>query len=46
MHRGYSIVYKLPEETIVKDANSLGLGDRVRVTFAEGKSICRVEEKE
>jgi exodeoxyribonuclease VII large subunit len=46
LHRGYSIVYKLPEETIVKDANSLGLGDRVRVTFAEGKSICRVEEKE
>jgi len=46
LHRGYTIVHKLPEETIVKDANSLGLGDRVRVTFAQGKSICRVEEKE
>ena len=46
LDRGYSIVYKIPEETIVKGANSLGIGDRVRITFAQGKSICRVEEKE
>jgi exodeoxyribonuclease VII large subunit len=44
--RGYSITHKLPEESIVKDAGSLTLGDRLRVTFARGKALCRVEGKE
>jgi exodeoxyribonuclease VII large subunit len=46
LERGYSLVHKLPEETIIKDAASLSTGDRLRITFGHGKSICRVEEKE
>jgi exodeoxyribonuclease VII large subunit len=46
LDRGYSITHKLPEVRIVKDSASLQIGDRVRVSFAKGKSICRVEEKE
>jgi exodeoxyribonuclease VII large subunit len=45
LQRGYSIAHKLPEEKIVKNADSLAVGDLLRVTFAEGKSICRVERK-
>jgi exodeoxyribonuclease VII large subunit len=46
LERGYSIAHKLPEGRIVKDTDSLNIGDRLRVTFAKGKSICRVEGKE
>jgi exodeoxyribonuclease VII large subunit len=46
LDRGYSITHKLPEEQIVKDAGSLALGDRLRLTFARGKALCRVEGKE
>jgi exodeoxyribonuclease VII large subunit len=46
LERGYSITHKLPEERIVKDADSLTIGDRVRITFTTGKALCRVEEKE
>jgi exodeoxyribonuclease VII large subunit len=45
LQRGYSIAHKLPEEKIVKTAAALAVGDLLRVTFAEGKSICRVERK-
>jgi hypothetical protein len=30
----------------VKDAAALASGDRVRITFALGKALCRVEGKE
>ena len=46
LDRGYSITHKLPEMSIVKDSAALQIGDRVRVSLAKGKSICRVEEKE
>lgn len=46
LQRGYSITHRLPEESIVKDATALGVGDRVRISFAQGKAVCRVEEKE
>ncbi|MPZ75562.1 MAG: exodeoxyribonuclease VII large subunit [Deltaproteobacteria bacterium] len=46
LDRGYSITHRLPDEAIVKEADSLNVGDRVRVTFAQGKSLCRVEGKE
>jgi exodeoxyribonuclease VII large subunit len=46
LDRGYSITHKVPEETIVKDASSLNIGDHVRITFARGKSLCRVEGQE
>jgi exodeoxyribonuclease VII large subunit len=46
LDRGYSITHRIPEETIVKNAASLAIGDLLRITFAKGKSICRVQEKE
>jgi exodeoxyribonuclease VII large subunit len=46
LDRGYSITHKLPDERIVKNAASLAVGDLVRITFALGKSLCRVESKE
>jgi exodeoxyribonuclease VII large subunit len=46
LDRGYSIVHKLPEETIVKASAALNEADSVRITFAQGKAWCRVERKE
>jgi exodeoxyribonuclease VII large subunit len=46
LERGYSIVHKLPEERIVKDASTLSAGERLRITFTTGKAVCRVEDKE
>lgn len=46
LDRGYSIAHKLPEEIIVKDAESLKPNDLVRITLARGKAVCRVEGKE
>jgi exodeoxyribonuclease VII large subunit len=46
LDRGYSITHKTPDETIVKNAGALALGDLVRITFAQGKANCRVEGKE
>ena len=46
LERGYSMAHKMPEELIVKDSSSIKIGDRLRVTFARGRSLCRVEEKE
>jgi exodeoxyribonuclease VII large subunit len=46
LDRGYCITHKLPEESIVKDAENLKVSDRVRITLARGKAICRVEGKE
>lgn len=46
LERGYSIAHKLPDEHIVKDAAALDAGDLLRITFAVGKALCRVESKE
>jgi exodeoxyribonuclease VII large subunit len=46
LDRGYSIVHKIPEEKLLKDTAFLDIGDILRVTFAKGKAICRVERKE
>lgn len=46
LERGYSITHKMPEELLVRDSGSITIGDRLRITFARGKSLCRVEEKE
>jgi exodeoxyribonuclease VII large subunit len=46
LERGYSITHKIPDERIVKDAGALASGDRVRITFALGRALCRVEGKE
>jgi exodeoxyribonuclease VII large subunit len=41
--RGYSIVRKLPEGSLVHRGGSLVKGDEVDITFAEGGARCRVE---
>jgi exonuclease VII large subunit len=46
LDRGYSIAHKLPEAVIVKSSAQLKAGDLLRVSFAQGKAVCRVEEKE
>jgi len=46
LERGYSIAQQWPQGAIVKDGAALNVGDRLRITFARGKSICRVEEKQ
>lgn len=46
LDRGYSIAHQWPQGTIVKDTAVLNVGDRLRITFARGKSLCRVEEKD
>lgn len=46
LDRGYSITHKVSGGVIVKDSSVVALGDLLRITFARGKSICRVEEKE
>ena len=46
LDRGYSITHKIPDEKLVKDTAALDIGDILRVTFAKGKAICRVERKE
>ena len=46
LDRGYSIAHKLPDEHIVKDAAAVDAGDLLRITFAAGKALCRVEGKE
>lgn len=42
--RGYSIVYRAADGGVVTDASSVRLGDPVRIQFARGKAVCRVEE--
>ena len=46
LERGYSITHRIADGRIVKSAAVLQVGERVRVTFAQGKALCRVEEKE
>jgi exodeoxyribonuclease VII large subunit len=46
LDRGYAIAHKMPDELIVKDSSAVSIGDRLRVTFARGKALCRIEEKE
>ncbi|MGH7829082.1 MAG: exodeoxyribonuclease VII large subunit [Candidatus Binatia bacterium] len=46
LERGYSIAHTVPEGRIVKNSASLKIGDRLRVTFARGKVVSRVEERD
>lgn len=40
--RGFSLVRKLPEETLVRDADALSRGDRMRVQFQSGEATVEV----
>jgi exodeoxyribonuclease VII large subunit len=42
--RGYSLTYRLPEGVLVRNADTLSPGDRVRVRLHEGKIECEVME--
>ena len=46
LKRGYSITMTVPHGRIVKDASTVGTGDRVRVLLASGSILCDVEEVE
>ncbi len=46
LSRGYSILETSPGGTIVKDAESVRVGDRIRARLAEGRLSCLVEETE
>jgi exodeoxyribonuclease VII large subunit len=46
LSRGYSIVYALPEEEIVRDVNAISTGERLRIRFHRGQADCTVDSKE
>ena len=43
LSRGYSIIETVPGGTIVKDAQAVQAGDRIRARLAEGRLSCLVE---
>ncbi|MFH1335570.1 MAG: exodeoxyribonuclease VII large subunit [Candidatus Zixiibacteriota bacterium] len=43
LKRGYSITRKLPELTVIKDADNLKTDDRIEVRFSKGKIESKVE---
>ena len=46
LSRGYSILETSPGGKIVKDAQSVQVGERIRARLAEGKLSCLVEERQ
>jgi exodeoxyribonuclease VII large subunit len=46
LDRGYSIAHRVQDDKIVKDSEALAIGESLRITFARGKAVCRVESKE
>ncbi len=43
--RGYAIVTKLPEQTLIQSSRSLVLGDKIEARLKQGRVICNVEKK-
>jgi exonuclease VII large subunit len=43
LKRGYAIVRKLATGAIITDADSLGTGERVGITFGKGQREARIE---
>jgi exodeoxyribonuclease VII large subunit len=44
MGRGYSLVYSLPAEALVRDARDVKAGDTLRIRLARGEVFSRVEK--
>ncbi len=44
LSRGYSITFKLPEETIISDANQVKKKDRVRIRLHQGEVMAEVSD--
>ena len=42
--RGYAIIKKLPEKTIVRKANDVQVGTHIEAQLGDGKIVCTVEE--
>jgi exodeoxyribonuclease VII large subunit len=42
--RGYSLAQRVDDDTIVQDAGSLDVGDRLRLRLARGEAVCTVDE--
>ena len=45
LERGYSLVQRVSDGTVVKDSDVLAVGEVVAVRFARGSAVCKVEEK-
>lgn len=45
LERGYSIALSLPAERVIKDSAEVEAGERIRIRFARGSVVCRIEEK-
>jgi exodeoxyribonuclease VII large subunit len=41
--RGYAIVSRLPDKTLVRDGRDVAPGDRLDITFQRGGALCIVE---
>ncbi|MDX1763335.1 MAG: exodeoxyribonuclease VII large subunit [bacterium] len=46
LSRGYSIVYRLADEEIIRDVRSLSAGDRLRLRLHHGRADCTVDHVE
>ncbi len=46
LERGYSITYKLPSMTVIKESKELKTGDKVSLRLYKGKARCLVEDTE
>ncbi|MFH1896997.1 MAG: exodeoxyribonuclease VII large subunit [Candidatus Desantisbacteria bacterium] len=44
LERGYSIAFKLPEETVLRDANQVKRGDIVKIRLHKGEIIAEVRD--
>jgi len=45
LKRGYSLCWRLPEETLVRESADLRAGDLVRLRFNRGGAICEVKRR-
>ena len=45
LERGYSIARRIPEQSIVRDAAAVNVGELIEVLLAQGTITCRVEGK-
>lgn len=46
LQRGYSIVYRLPQRSVVRSSSVLNVHDDLEIAFASGKARCKVEHLE
>ena len=45
LNRGYAIVKRLPDGTIVRSTDAVNMGDRIEIRVAHGRLISTVNEK-